>query len=185
MKHALAPTRTRLIQAAVTLFQTQGYFATSVSDILVEAQAPKGSLYHHFPDGKAELAIAAVDAVRADVLSWLHHARARNVKTADMVRLLADGMARWLNQAEAAQGSLFSVLAMECATREPQVHDAVRLAYAAWRAALADAIDAEPADARATADLIIATLEGGLILARADKTPAPLLAAAQRLAHML
>ncbi|WP_298429825.1 TetR/AcrR family transcriptional regulator [uncultured Jannaschia sp.] len=55
-------TRTRLIDAAITLFQERGYHGTSVADLLTRAGAPKGSLYHHFPEGKADLARAATDA---------------------------------------------------------------------------------------------------------------------------
>ena len=48
-----------LVMVAATLFRKQGYSASSISDILKEAQAAKGSLYHHFPGGKQDLAIAA------------------------------------------------------------------------------------------------------------------------------
>jgi AcrR family transcriptional regulator len=54
-------TRDRLVQAAAELFRRQGYHATGLSEVLAAAQAPKGSLYHHFPDGKADLARAAAD----------------------------------------------------------------------------------------------------------------------------
>ncbi|MEM8823643.1 MAG: TetR/AcrR family transcriptional regulator [Pseudomonadota bacterium] len=52
-------TRDRLTMAAARLFQEAGYSGTSVADVLALAQAPKGSLYHHFPNGKADLASAA------------------------------------------------------------------------------------------------------------------------------
>jgi TetR/AcrR family transcriptional repressor of lmrAB and yxaGH operons len=185
MKHDLPPTRDRLVQAAIALFQTQGYFATSVNDILVDAQAPKGSLYHYFPGGKADLAMAAIAAIEWDVASWMQRARERGVAASDAVQLLAQGMASWMRRSNGAQGSLLSVLAMECAAREPAVHAAVTRAYAAWRKALADAIDGDRKQARATADLIIATLEGGLILARIDGKTAPFTAAAERLVQLL
>jgi TetR/AcrR family transcriptional regulator, lmrAB and yxaGH operons repressor len=54
-------TRDRLITAAATLFRRRGYHATGLAEILAEAGVPKGSLYHHFPDGKADLAKAAAD----------------------------------------------------------------------------------------------------------------------------
>ncbi|MFK7751626.1 MAG: TetR/AcrR family transcriptional regulator [Sedimentitalea sp.] len=53
------PTKDRLIRSAAELFRTRGYSGVGVSEILSAAKAPKGSLYHHFPNGKSDLAIAA------------------------------------------------------------------------------------------------------------------------------
>ncbi len=53
------PTKDRLIQSAAHLFRTRGYHGVGLADLLTDAKAPKGSLYHHFPNGKSDLAIAA------------------------------------------------------------------------------------------------------------------------------
>ena len=53
------PTKDRLIQSAATLFRTHGYHGVGLADVLADAKAPKGSLYHHFPNGKSDLAMAA------------------------------------------------------------------------------------------------------------------------------
>ena len=52
-------TKHRLIEAAAVLFRRKGYDGVGLSEILTAADAPKGSLYHHFPNGKSDLAIAA------------------------------------------------------------------------------------------------------------------------------
>lgn len=56
-----AATRDRLVTAAARLFRQKGYAATGLSEVLAAAGVPKGSLYHHFPEGKADLARAAAD----------------------------------------------------------------------------------------------------------------------------
>ena len=53
------PTKDRLIRAAAHLFSNRGYHGVGVAEILAEAQAPKGSMYHHFPNGKSDLALAS------------------------------------------------------------------------------------------------------------------------------
>ncbi len=52
--------REKILHTASRLFQLQGYHATGLNQIVKESGAPKGSLYHFFPNGKEELAIEAV-----------------------------------------------------------------------------------------------------------------------------
>lgn len=59
MTTSALPTKDRLIRAAAQLFRSRGYHGVGLNDLLSEAAAPKGSLYHHFPNGKADLALAA------------------------------------------------------------------------------------------------------------------------------
>src|SRR3984885_11651941 len=58
--HPLTPTRERIVDASAELFRRQGYAATGVKQIVTEAQAPFGSIYHHFPGGKEQLGAEAV-----------------------------------------------------------------------------------------------------------------------------
>src|SRR4051794_1993358 len=48
-------TRDRIVGASAELFRRQGYSGTGIKQILAEASAPFGSLYHHFPGGKEQL----------------------------------------------------------------------------------------------------------------------------------
>src|SRR5438034_10078937 len=52
--------RSKMIHAAAELFRQRGYHATTVSDVVRESGAPRGSTYFHFPGGKAELARHAI-----------------------------------------------------------------------------------------------------------------------------
>lgn len=67
-------TRKRLIQTAALLFQQKGYNGVGVAEILSCAGAPKGSLYHHFPDGKADLARAAAEWMSEGMLQIIDDA---------------------------------------------------------------------------------------------------------------
>lgn len=48
--------RDRMLTSAVTLFRERGIDATSLADVIERAEAPRGSIYHHFPGGKTQLA---------------------------------------------------------------------------------------------------------------------------------
>ena len=49
------PTRERILDTTAELFQRYGYTGTGLKQIVANANAPFGSIYHHFPDGKAQL----------------------------------------------------------------------------------------------------------------------------------
>ena len=65
------PTRERLVVAMGELLRRQGYGATSVKQLTEAAGAPMGSLYHHFPGGKPEVAAAALRSSGAAYLALL------------------------------------------------------------------------------------------------------------------
>ena len=62
--------RQRMIQSALVLMGQQGIEATSFSQVLEHSGAPRGSIYHHFPGGKAQL-IEEVTHYAGDVVEAL------------------------------------------------------------------------------------------------------------------
>src|SRR5215831_4859322 len=54
------PTRDRILTAAADLLRRKGYSGTGLKDILKASDAPFGSLYHFFPDGKEQLGAEAL-----------------------------------------------------------------------------------------------------------------------------
>ena len=170
-------TRDRLIRTAADLFQQRGYYAVGVAEILAKAKAPRGSLYHHFPNGKADLAVAAVEWLEAEILSAIRQARLTGRSVEEFIALLATGMANWLEETGWSRGSLLSVLAQEVVPHEPGISGAVARSYERIQEALADWLVADglkPAQAREVAAVILAALQGALALARATRSKFPL-----------
>ena len=56
-------TKDKLAWTAAKLFQEKGYNGVGLTEILTTAGTPKGSLYHHFPNGKADLALEAAEVI--------------------------------------------------------------------------------------------------------------------------
>src|SRR3954469_19567674 len=54
------PTKIRILDATAELFMRYGYTGTGLKQIVADANAPFGSLYHHFPGGKQELGAAVI-----------------------------------------------------------------------------------------------------------------------------
>ncbi|SFI94821.1 TetR/AcrR family transcriptional regulator [Jannaschia pohangensis] len=87
-------TRDRLLQAGLSLFQEQGFHGTSVAEILTRAKAPKGSLYHHFPDGKSDLARVACRMTSDLMLNIIARAYDPAVDFAEGTARMAEKFAR-------------------------------------------------------------------------------------------
>src|SRR5256885_3173117 len=63
--------RERMIASAVSLLARRGLQATSFSEVLEHSGAPRGSVYHHFPEGKNQMIDSAFDAAGATAIELL------------------------------------------------------------------------------------------------------------------
>lgn len=164
------PDRSRdaLIESAALLFRRQGFAATGVNQILETAGVKAGSLYHHFPDGKAELAAVVVDGVGSDITKLLRRFLDSGRPPAEVVAAWIDMLAAGLD-ADQRDGCPIEPIATESVNASPQVRTASARAFAGWRGAVADRLIADgwPSDRAAeTGQAVIALIEGALILSR-------------------
>ncbi|WP_421859875.1 TetR/AcrR family transcriptional regulator [Oceanicaulis sp.] len=180
--------RTRLISAAAQLFQEKGFAATGLSEILDRAQMPKGSLYHHFPGGKAELGVAAMESA-GQVLHQTLTARQESQGTsAEAIRAFAQDLAGWLESSAYTRGCPIATVALEQANGAPELVAAIRSAFDRVIQGLAEQLVAEGQTrerARQLATLCLSTLEGALILARSQHSSDPVRMAGEELARLL
>lgn len=79
---ARSDSKDRMITAARRLFREHGYTGTAMSDVIAESQAPRGSLYFHFPGGKEELATEVVLRYTADVIAHINRTAGRTDRAA-------------------------------------------------------------------------------------------------------
>lgn len=171
--------RAALIDTAATLFRRQGYAATGLNQILDEAGVKPGSLYHHFPQGKQQLAAAVVDHSGAGIEQLLRRFLAGGLPVADIVDrwidLLVDGLT-----ADRRDGCPIEPIATESVNASPVVRAASARAFSGWCSAVEERLhqDGWPeADAKSVAVAVISLIEGALILSRIAGDAAALLAA--------
>ncbi|WP_441958960.1 TetR/AcrR family transcriptional regulator [Mycolicibacterium houstonense] len=171
--------RTALMQTAGSLFRRQGYAATGINQILAEAQVKPGSLYHHFPDGKQQLAAAVVEVVGGDIEQLLRKLLERGAPVADVV----DG---WINvlvaglAADERDGCPIEPIASESVHGSPLIREASAKVFASWSNAVTERLATDgwaPADADRTGLAVVALIEGALILSRVAGNPDALHAA--------
>jgi TetR/AcrR family transcriptional repressor of lmrAB and yxaGH operons len=160
--------RTALVDTAALLFRRQGYAATGVNQILETAEVKAGSLYHHFPAGKQELAAAVVDGVGAAIERRLRELLDSGSPVSDIVDGWIDLMAAGL-AGDQRDGCPIEPIATESVNASEQVREASARAFGGWCLAVADRLrtDGWPdADADQTALAVVALIEGALILSR-------------------
>lgn len=144
----------------------------STSSVVARSGATVGSLYHHFPGGKAELAVAAVQASGEAVELSLR--RALNGQE------VGSGLQRWIEALadRLDQNPLLGCPVAPAATEAAFVDDGLRTAAAAafdrWGAVIADALGTRVTPAGDTAVAVLSLVEGALLLSRAQRSSAPL-----------
>lgn len=182
------PTRDRILTAARHLFQQRGYYAVGVAEILKAARAPKGSMYHHFPGGKEQIAVESVAKIHTDVLETMRKLHVEGNSPAGMILVMAEGMSRWLKVSGWREGTLLAATTIGCVPALPKVHGAVKSALAAWRDELETRLVAEhwnKIDARRLALTVLAAMEGAMLLARVDCNEKTVLSVAASLSQLI
>jgi TetR/AcrR family transcriptional regulator, lmrAB and yxaGH operons repressor len=181
-------TRLRLLETTSKLFRSQGFHATGLDEVLRKSGAPKGSLYHHFPGGKDQLAIEALQYVACqleEMMSALLHSEtdpfsALQELLASMTKLLVDSDFR--------DGCPIAAVTLDVASDRESIREACQQGFQVWLQLfirhLLNAGLSEPR-ARTVATLFLASFEGGLILSRAQKSVEPLEAVASELARVV
>jgi TetR/AcrR family transcriptional regulator, lmrAB and yxaGH operons repressor len=178
--------RANMVRSAASLIRSRGVSATSLSDVLAESGAPRGSIYHHFPDGKRQLAEDAISWTSERVLA---HLRAGNPQSPSEV--LERFIAMWRQvvvTSGATAGCVVAGVAIDTGPDDTGVMDVVRATFRSWAAALAEQLEAVGVPSQRAMPIALATLagmEGALILCRAEGNVKPLDAVAKELMRLL
>lgn len=149
--------------------QRRGINATGLNDVLREANAPKGVLYHHFPGGKTALAVAAVNESIELLVSKLDRALDRGDDLFDALAGWVERAADALRTTEFSTGCPLATVALETTPADTELREAIDGGFARLREVIAVGLERSghsTSDAERMAFTIIATYEGGLLQAR-------------------
>jgi TetR/AcrR family transcriptional repressor of lmrAB and yxaGH operons len=181
-------TRHRLIVAAALLFQRRGYHGVGTNDILKLAEAPRGSLYHHFPGGKSDLACAAVKWVTSEATYHIRHSRLLGHEPEKIIEATALGIAAWMKSTDYAEGSLLAAIASCLDETNGDLQAAVGNAYEDLLHEFDLMLRVHGLGrtrAASMAEQVITEIEGATLLARARKNTQPLKDASIRLVNLM
>ena len=181
-------TRTRMIEATALLLRRRGYHGTSLNDILSASAAPRGSLYFHFPGGKDQLVVEVTRRSVADVSERLGAALAEENDPAVAVHHIYQSVARMLEENEFSLGCPIAPVVLDAPNDVPDLAEICRAAFEQWIGLLREAFmraGVPERRAQALALLVESSLEGLMVIARATRDRAPLLAVADEVAALV
>lgn len=184
----MSSTRDQIIATTCDLLESQGFHGTGLNQIIRESGAPKGSLYYYFPDGKDELAQAAIDWSGRAVAQRIRAGLAVSPDAAHAVRIFVTEIAGHVEASGFRSGGPLTTIAMETATTNERLNLACRTAYTLLQAAFEEKLldsGYHSQQARDLATFITASIEGAIILCRTYHSGDPLRVVARQLEPML
>ena len=171
-----ARTRARIVEEAAALIHERGVAATTLEDVKVAAEVSGSQLYHYFPD-KDELVQAVID-YQADAIVN----RNRNALGS------ANGVEAWrkmvmtaAKRTKAKGGCALGSLVGQLAESDPEARALIAAGFDQWAGAIADGLRSLHADGKLPSGIdpddlaitLLATLEGGLLLAQVQRSSRP------------
>jgi TetR/AcrR family transcriptional repressor of lmrAB and yxaGH operons len=169
-------TKQRMLDSAVLLLRERGAAGVTVDAVLAHSGAPRGSVYHHFPGGRNEMVLGAVRQA-GDYIATMVGESAASGDVGQMVERLVAFWKRALVKTDYRAGCPVAAMAMDGRDLVPDAADVVRAIFAQWHASLAEALSANGfAEQRAQrlATLVVSSVEGAIILCRAQRGLGPL-----------
>ncbi|MEO3978444.1 TetR/AcrR family transcriptional regulator [Streptomyces sp. CAU 1734] len=181
-------TRERIVRAASALMQRQGYEGTGIKQISQRAEATLGSVYHFFPGGKQELAVAAVHRGDEEFSGVLGELLDSEPDPGAAIGAVARSLAESLRASEWADGCPVTATALGTAARFPDIREAAAEAFTRWQGLVGERLRAAGIDDRTADELastVISTLEGAEFAAQVARDERALLLAGVHLDRLV
>jgi TetR/AcrR family transcriptional regulator, transcriptional repressor for nem operon len=184
-------TREKLLAETARLVRRQGFSRTSVNTVLDAAGIKKGALYHHFP-GKDELGLAVLTRDRDDFLAFLNAVLDPAAPLASLDRFFTAAFQKHRGTGFVG-GCLWGNTALEMSDSDTPHVEIVKQMFDDWIARIERVICAGQEvkeirmdlPANKLACMVVAGVEGGIMLSRLTKKEGPLKTCIESLRAML
>lgn len=170
-------TRERIITASAELFRRNGYTGTGLKQIVSEAGAPFGSLYHFFPGGKEQL---GAEVIRHSGMRYAELFDIFITPAANPAAGIEDAFAAaavTLRETDYADACPIATVALEVASTSEPLREATAEVFNAWidkGTAVFHRFGLSEKDARKLTIAVITSLEGAFVLSRSLRDVEPL-----------
>jgi AcrR family transcriptional regulator len=167
--------RKRLLDGARQLLAEKGYAGMELRDVAERGEAPRGSIYHHFPGGKAQLAVEAAELEGREIRRAIERSLEQRGLGATLT-MFGDFFRRRVEDHPERIGCPVAAAAL-ARPEDPALAAAATAAFQSWEAPIAARMIEEGVSrksAEAFASLAVSTIEGAILRARAAGNRAPL-----------
>ena len=185
-------TRERILARSAQLFNRQGYFGASLTDIMRETGLEKGGIYNHF-SSKEQLALEAFDYAYALVQQRVRLALAGKYNAIERLLAIVSVFQGIAEDPPVVGGCPILNTAIEADDANEVLRDRARSAMDDWRATIHRVVnkgierqEIRPGtDADEVATIFITTLEGAVMLSNLYKDPVYMKRAAEHIGHYI
>ncbi|MBJ7339169.1 TetR/AcrR family transcriptional regulator [Mycolicibacterium sp.] len=173
----MASPRDRMVASTALLIRERGAHSTAISDVLEHSGAPRGSAYHYFPGGRAQLLCEAVD-LASDFVAARMSTATTGVEVLDAI---IGNYRKQLLETDFRAGCPVVAVAVEAGDPAKDENVAVLeragAAFVRWTDLIAQRLVADGIAedrARDLATLLTSAIEGAIVIARATRDVGPL-----------
>lgn len=169
----------RIIDTTNELFREFGYRGTGMKQVIVASGTTAGSVYHHFPGGKDELAGKVISQTGAAYQQLIEAVLAASPSLARGMNAIFKSAAKVLQDTHYVDPCPVGGVAREIASSHPELRAAAEQVLFGWIDAATEVVAREVSDtseAKDLATLFVAAIEGGFLLSRTAQSPEPMLA---------
>jgi len=171
-----ARTRARIVESAAALIHKRGVAGTTLDDVKAAAEVSGSQMYHYFPD-KDDLVQAVID-FQAETIVARNRDALSSPNGVEAWRKMVMTAAKRTN---AKGGCQLGSLVGQLAESDPEARALIAGGFNQWAAAISDGLRSLHAEGRLPSGIdpddlaltLLATLQGGLLLAQVQQTPRP------------
>ena len=165
-----------MVRSAAMLIRERGVHGVGLREVVTHSGGPRGSLGRFFPGGKTQLVTEAVDVALGDLFDELKRALAEAETFPEAIAVIVTPWRRLLIDHDFALGCPLAACVVDAADND-DLRSHVSDMLTRWQAPVADAyvkFGASPSEAGEHSTVLMAALEGALMLSRARRNIEPL-----------
>jgi len=164
-----------MLTSAVEVLRERGAAGVTIDEVLARSKAPRGSVYHHFPGGRNQLLIEALQYAGESMTTAIDNAASDGPMV--LLHQFTDIWEDVLRDSDFTAGCPVVAAAISTADEDPQLSTDAAEIFDRWRTALTRSFEADgfgTEDAAALAITTIAAVEGAVVLCRSLRSAEPL-----------